>query len=99
MFYIMISLVDEKNSNWSGFYKLKPEERLNLVATHSGLSDDEKRSIALEGGLKMDLADRMIENVIGFISMPMGVAMNFLVNNKEYLVPMATEEPSIPDTN
>ena len=95
MFYIMISLVDEKNSNWSGFYKLKPEERLNLVATHSGLSDDEKRSIDLEGGLKMDLADRMIENVIGFISMPMGVAMNFLVNSKEYLVPMATEEPSI----
>ena len=44
-------------------------------------------------GLKLDSAERMIENVIGGITIPLGIAVNFLVNGKDYLIPMAIEEP------
>ena len=78
-----------------GFYKLPMKERIALVKKLAGLSDEESNAIAETGGLPAEVADRMIENVIGGITMPMGVAINFRVNGKDYLVPMALEEPSV----
>ncbi|HME18334.1 MAG TPA: hypothetical protein VKF15_01205, partial [Nitrososphaerales archaeon] len=85
----------ENNSEIPGFYKLPMKERIALVKKLAGLTDEESRAIADTGGLPPDVADRMIENVIGGITMPMGVAVNFRVNGKDYLVPMALEEPSV----
>ncbi|HYB45544.1 MAG TPA: hydroxymethylglutaryl-CoA reductase, degradative [Nitrososphaerales archaeon] len=83
------------SSEIPGFYKMSIAERLELVKKLTGLTDEEAKVIANTGGLPADVADRMIENVIGGITVPMGVAVNYRVNGKDYLVPMALEEPSV----
>ena len=83
-----------KNSNISGFYKLGPEDRLKLVKEFAGLEQEEVMTLRETGALK-DHADRMIENVIGVMEVPLGIATNFLINGKDYLIPMAIEEPSV----
>jgi hydroxymethylglutaryl-CoA reductase len=83
------------SSEIPGFYKMSVAERLNLVKKLTGLSDEEAKSISNTGGLPLDVADRMIENVVGGLTIPMGIAVNFRINGKEYLVPMAIEEPSV----
>jgi hydroxymethylglutaryl-CoA reductase len=77
-----------------GFYKLSPEERINIVQEFSGLSGKDVEKIMAEG-LVVDDADKMIENVIGTFEVPLGIATNFTINDKDYLIPMATEEPSV----
>ncbi len=84
-----------KTSNYSGFYKLSPAERLNEVAEFAGLTEEEKATIADADSLDIEKADNMIENVIGRFSLPMGVALNFCINKKDVLIPMVTEEPSV----
>ncbi|ADD09267.1 hydroxymethylglutaryl-CoA reductase, degradative [Candidatus Aciduliprofundum boonei] len=83
-----------KSSRISGFYKLSIEERLKIVKEFSELSDEEAEFL-LKGHLDMDLADRMIENVVGMTELPIGIATNFKINGKDYLIPMAIEEPSV----
>ncbi len=83
-----------KSSRISGFYKLSIEERLKIVKEFSELSDEEAEFL-LKGHLDMELADRMIENVVGMTELPMGFATNFKINGKDYLIPMAIEEPSV----
>jgi hydroxymethylglutaryl-CoA reductase len=70
-------------------------ERLKLVQRLTGLTDEEAKTLSNTGGLPAEVADRMIENVIGGITVPMGIATNFTINGKDYLVPMALEEPSV----
>ena len=84
-----------KSSKISGFYKLSPVERLKLVKDFSNLSKEDTEAIQSLSGLKVEDADRMIENVIGIMSVPLGIAVNFLINDKDYLIPMAIEEPSV----
>ena len=84
-----------RSSSISGFYKLSPKERLEAVRDFAGLSEEEVVTLANTGSLPMELADRMIENVIGVIPMPLGIAVNFLINDSDYLIPMAIEEPSV----
>jgi hydroxymethylglutaryl-CoA reductase len=84
-----------KSSLVSGFYKLSPKERLEFVKDFAGLTDNEAALLQNTGALPLDLADRMIENVVGAIPIPLGVAVNFLINKRDYLVPMAIEEPSV----
>lgn len=84
-----------RTSRISGFYKLSPEERLRIVKEFASLTDEEVSLLRDTGSLKIDLADRMIENVIGTFPIPLGVAVNFLINGKDYLIPMAIEEPSV----
>ncbi len=69
------------------------EERRRIVREFAGLSDEEER--ALYSGIPLEMADRMIENVIGVWPLPLGVAVNFIVNGRDVLVPMAIEEPSV----
>lgn len=84
----------KRGSNIISFYKLSPEERLRVVQEFSGLSDDEVRTMKT-GTLPIASAQRMIENVVGVVPVPLGIAVNFLINDKDYLVPMAIEEPSV----
>lgn len=84
-----------KSSSISGFYKLNPKDRLALVKEFAGLSDEECALLQNTGALPLDVADRMIENVVGAIPIPLGIGVNFLINNRDYLIPMAIEEPSV----
>jgi hydroxymethylglutaryl-CoA reductase len=84
-----------KSSSVSGFYKLSPKERLALVKEFAGLSDEECVLLQNTGSLPLEAADRMIENVIGAFPLPLGIGVNFLINNRDYLIPMAIEEPSV----
>ena len=84
-----------KTSRISGFYKLKPKERLQIVREFAGLTDEEVNVLQSTGSLGIKLADRMIENVVGAFPVPLGIAVNFQINGRDYLVPMAIEEPSV----
>jgi len=84
-----------RRSDISGFYKLTPEERLKHVKEFARLTDEESASLASGEALSLSQANRMIENVVGLFQMPFGIATNFLVNGKDYLVPMVIEEPSV----
>ncbi|MCS7098953.1 MAG: hydroxymethylglutaryl-CoA reductase, degradative [Sulfolobales archaeon] len=87
--------MNSKTSRVPGFYKLPIEERLRIVKEFAGLVDDEVELLKKTGRLGLEVADKMIENVIGTFELPYGVAVNFLVNNRDYLVPMVIEEPSV----
>jgi hydroxymethylglutaryl-CoA reductase len=84
-----------KSSAISGFYKLSPKERLAIIKDFAGLTDEETRLLENTGSLPMDVADHMVENVIGVFPEPLGIGVNFQINGKDYLIPMATEEPSV----
>lgn len=84
-----------KSSVISGFYKLPPKDRLALIADFAGLTAEEVQLLGQSCSLPIDVADHMVENVIGIFPEPMGVAVNFQVNGKDYIIPMATEEPSV----
>jgi hydroxymethylglutaryl-CoA reductase len=83
------------SSELPGFYKLSMEERLKLLQKLVGLTEEEVKVLGNTGGLPSDIANRMIENVVGGMTLPLGMATNFLVNGKDYVVPMALEEPSV----
>ena len=83
-----------KPSAISGFYQRSIEERQATVKDWAGLDQDSIQSL-LDTGLSLQQADLMIENVIGRFSLPFGIATNFLINRKNYLIPMVIEEPSV----
>jgi hydroxymethylglutaryl-CoA reductase len=85
----------KKSSQISGFYKLSPKERLALMKEFAGLSDEECDLLQNTGSLPLEAADHMIENVVGAFPLPLGIGVNFLINNRDYLIPMAIEEPSV----
>lgn len=87
--------MDEKTSAISGFYKLPRKERIAKSAEFAGLTDEQKKQLGSDAPLGFEIADRMAENALGLHAMPLCVATNFIVNNREILVPMAIEEPSV----
>ena len=82
-------------SRLSGFYKLSVEERRRMVAELANLSPEAIAALANHGELDEIAADRMIENVIGTMSLPVGVATNFVVDGSQYLIPFCLEESSV----
>ena len=84
-----------KSSRIPGFFKLPIEERVKIVKEFANLSDEDVEILTKTGRLSLELADKMIENVIGTLEIPLGVAVNFLINGKDYIIPMAIEEPSV----
>lgn len=84
-----------KTSRIPGFYKYSVEERRELIARMHQLSAEEKEQLSQAISLPVETADKMIENVVGTFSLPLGLGLNFLINDKEYVIPMAIEEPSV----
>ncbi len=84
-----------KTSSYSGFFKLSMADRLKEVAEFAGLSEEEQAVLASADSLDDEKADNMIENVIGKYALPMGVAINFVINGKDVVIPMVVEEPSV----
>jgi len=85
----------EKTSQISGFYKMSIEERQKIVQSFADMTSEDMEILNNPDALTFEKADHMVENVIGRFQLPMGIATNLIVNGKEYLVPMATEEPSV----
>ena len=85
-----------RDSSISKFFEKTLKERLGIVADFSDLSPDELKIIEdATGGISFEKADNMIENAIGTFSLPLGIATNFRINGKDYLIPMVIEEPSV----
>jgi len=83
------------NSRISGLRDHTPGERLALVADGAGLELDALTALGGQTGLSLEQADHMIENVVGLLAVPVGVATNFTIDGTDRLIPMATEEPSV----
>jgi hydroxymethylglutaryl-CoA reductase len=77
-----------------GFYRLSVAERRQELGSRAELSDEDL-AVLERGGLDTAGADEVIENVVGLYALPLGVGLNFCVNGRDYLVPMAVEEPSV----
>lgn len=84
-------MTNAKNSQISKFYKKTLEERHAIISQWIQDSDD----ILSNAGLSLDQADHMVENVIQLYELPFGIATNFRINHRDYLVPMVVEEPSV----
>jgi len=85
-----------RDSSISKFFEKTLKERLGIVADFSDLSPNELKIIEdATGGISFEKADNMIENAIGTFSLPLGIATNFRINGKDYLIPMVIEEPSV----
>jgi hydroxymethylglutaryl-CoA reductase len=83
------------NSRLPGFYKLTIAERRAMVSESVGTTAGEIERALAEGGLDEDTADKFVENVLGTYALPYGVALNVRVNDRDYVVPMVVEEPSV----
>ena len=83
-------------SRLPNFYKYSVSERLRLLYERQILTEDSYHTL-MDGVATLDVgsADRMIENVVGVFGLPMGLGLNFVINDKPYIVPMVVEEPSI----
>jgi hydroxymethylglutaryl-CoA reductase len=83
-----------QNSRIPGFHKKSVKERQQILQALTSLDAAAVEDLN-RGGIDLATADRMIENVVGLYSLPLGIATNFLINGREVLVPMAIEEPSV----
>ena len=84
-----------ENSRLGGFYKLSVAERRDLLAGIAGLTPEQVEAWGATGELDEGAADRMIENVVGTYSLPIGVATNFVIDGAHYAIPFVLEEPSV----
>ncbi|WP_193608400.1 hydroxymethylglutaryl-CoA reductase, degradative [Nocardioides lijunqiniae] len=82
-------------SRISGFRNLSIDERRERAVSAAGLEPHRLDVLSPDRGLSLDQADHMVENVIGVLGVPVGLATNFVVDGRDVLVPMATEEPSV----
>jgi len=83
------------SSRLPGFHKLTLQERLERIARSHGLTEEEVAVLHSPGPLPLSTANTMIENAVGTFSLPLGLGLNLQVNGRDYLVPMAVEEPSV----
>ncbi|MEM4261438.1 MAG: hydroxymethylglutaryl-CoA reductase, degradative [Candidatus Diapherotrites archaeon] len=84
-----------KTSKIPKFYEKSLKERLEIIKEFSNLNDEEIKELQKYGSLDFETANRMIENVFATFPLPLGIATNFVINNKHYLIPFAIEEPSV----
>ena len=84
------------DSSISKFFEKSRKDRLDIVANFANLSKEELDILQNDnGGITYDKADKMVENAIGTFSLPLGIATNFKINGKDYIIPMVIEEPSV----
>ncbi|MEM7001709.1 MAG: hydroxymethylglutaryl-CoA reductase, degradative [Pseudomonadota bacterium] len=85
-----------RSSRIPNFFRMSVSERIAALHSQGLLSkDDVQQLVSAQHQLQLNVADKMIENVVGVFGLPMGVALNFLINNRDYVVPLVVEEPSI----
>ncbi|WP_017795255.1 hydroxymethylglutaryl-CoA reductase, degradative [Oceanobacillus kimchii] len=84
-----------KSSRIPGFYNMSVDERRKLLKDNYDLTDEQMRNLSNNPSLSLDKANNMIENVVGTYELPLGMGLNFVINGKEYTVPMAIEEASV----
>jgi len=87
--------MNEKHSTINNMRNLSPQQRSEEVSKAINCNQDLLNDLKGEGSLPLKIADGMIENVVGRFELPLGIATNFQVNGKDYLIPMAVEEPSV----
>src|SRR5690606_38767449 len=85
----------ERSSRIAGFHRKSIADRIAAVAEFAGLSDEERAHLANTGNLPAETADHLIENVVGTMNIPVGIATNMRVDGRDRLIPMATEESSV----
>ena len=85
-------LMPVENSRLSGFFRHTVAERRQIVAEMTDLNEQQIAALEACGALSEEAADRMIENVIGTMSLPFGVATNFVIDGKHYLIPFCLAE-------
>jgi len=83
------------SSRLPGFYDLPLSKRLDALSAAAGLDGETAAALSGSAGLAGEQADHMIENVVGVYGLPLGIAVNFVVNGREVFVPMVIEEPSV----
>ncbi len=84
-----------KNSRLKDFRNQDIDSRVRIISELAGLSEEETKQMINNGSLSMDISSRLIENAFMNIEIPVGIATNFTINGKDYLIPMAVEEPSV----
>ena len=77
------------------FHEKTRDEKLKALESFSNLSKEDIQTLKSDGGINFDQANNMVENAIGIVSYPLGIATNFKINGKDYLIPMVIEEPSV----
>jgi len=87
--------MNKRTSQLPGFYKVTVSERRKLVAEATGVEASEIARALDRGGLDAETADKFVENVLGTYGLPYGVTLNVRVNDKDHVVPMVVEEPSV----
>ena len=86
--------MSKPSSRIPGFYRLPVDERRKLLRLTADLSEQDMRTLD-DGGIDTAVADRVVENAVGVYALPLGIGLNFVINGRDYLVPMAVEEPSV----
>jgi hydroxymethylglutaryl-CoA reductase len=86
--------LSETSSRIPGFYRLSVDERRQILRLRADLSAEDMRTLD-GGGIDTSVADRVVENAVGVYALPLGVGLNFVINGRDVLVPMAVEEPSV----
>ncbi len=77
------------------FHEKTRDEKLKVLESFANLSKEDIQVLKSEGGINFDQANNMVENAVGIVSYPLGIATNFKINGKDYLIPMVIEEPSV----
>src|SRR3990170_1044583 len=90
-----VNVPGASSSRLPGFYDLDLDQRLEELSRTAGLTPESRQALRGAAGLTADQAAHMIENAVGVFGLPLGVAVNFQVNGRDVLVPMAIEEPSV----
>jgi len=84
-----------RDSRIAGFYNLSVAKRIEVISERTGIPRVDMESLLHGTGLSVETANHMIENVLGTFSLPFGVATNFVIDGKDYVIPMVVEEPSV----
>src|ERR1700728_5215466 len=91
-----VEQLSAERSRFPAFYKLSVSDRVRIMHERGWLSSEDYQTLVSgEHTLKVHKADKMIENVVGVMGLPVGLGLNFLVNGRDYIVPLVVEEPSI----
>src|SRR5215813_10524257 len=83
------------SSRIPAFYQLSVAERREKIAEALGLDAKDREALTAADALPLEVADIMVENAVGTFALPFGVGLNFLINNREIVIPMVVEEPSV----